>query len=123
MYLNSIPGSESYDDPEVRCALSILSGIVCGAAERPTIADSGIRRQFAADFVAQPQSGIDVGQARADMPRRIGRAVKIEFRLGLKNPLLGQQQIVEKPPPPRRSSAVADIGGRLDVEKIRCQPL
>ena len=41
------------------------------AAELLVVGDADIRREFAADLVAQPEPGIDIRQASADQARRI----------------------------------------------------
>src|SRR5215813_4320966 len=65
-----------------------------GLAEFSVIDDADIGREFPVELVAQPEPGIDVGEAGADEASRVRLAVEVELDLRLQHQLLREQKVV-----------------------------
>ncbi len=90
--------SEPAPDPETEPERAGFAALVMhdppGLCQVTGIGNGHIRREFAPYFITQPQPGIDIGQARANLPGGVGLGIEIEFRLWLKDQAVGQQEIV-----------------------------
>lgn len=70
------------------------AGQVGGVPELPLVVDPDIGREFLADGVAEPKAQLEVLQARAEHPGRIGAGSEVGLDTGLEDQLLGEPQVV-----------------------------
>ena len=90
----SEPAPDAEDEAHSARALASLPGEIRRSGRISRIGDADIGREFPADLVTQPQAGIDVGKAGADLPAGIGLAVEIQLDLRLQDQPLRDEQIV-----------------------------
>jgi len=92
-------------------------------AKFPLIDDANVGRELPAEFVAQPQAGIDVGKSGAGQTRRVRFAVNIEFDLRLQDQPLGDQKIVGALELGGEMALAANEAGQFQIKKIRGETL
>ena len=88
------PDPDAEREADVAGALARLPRKIRGLAEFPLIDDADIEREFPAQFVAQAQAGIDVGNAGPDQAGRVRLAVEVELDLRLQDEPLREQKVV-----------------------------
>src|SRR6516225_4141867 len=91
---SSKPGANAEDEAHITRALARLPDKIRSLAKFSFVDHTNVRRELPAEFVAQPQAGIDVGEAGAGQAGRVGLAVNVEFDLRLQDQPLGDQEIV-----------------------------
>jgi hypothetical protein len=88
-FLIPIPGSPSEPSPKAENETHAARVLACtpgkrgGLAELPFVSDADIGGKLAIQLVAKPETGIDLRDPRADEPRGIRLAVKIDLKLRL----------------------------------------
>ena len=77
-------------------------------------------------LIAEPQSGVEVGQAASDIPGRVCLRVEIDFELRLQYQALSEVQIVRALDSSRDASSIANRQCWFNTEESRtllsCRP-
>src|SRR5207253_890648 len=98
-------------------------GEVCGLTKLAGVRDTNVRRPFTADFIPQPQSGIEFGKPRTGCATWIALVVHVQLDLGLQDQAIRNEQIVGAIHPPRETPTVAEVERRRELEEIGRQSL
>ncbi len=89
-----VPDARAEDQARIVDVAAFLAGERRGLAEGPGVGETDVRGEFAGDLVTQPQTGIDLGQTRADPPGGLALAIEVHLDLGLQNQPVGNEQVV-----------------------------
>ncbi|MNI81205.1 hypothetical protein D3C73_1377970 [compost metagenome] len=101
----------------------MVAGIVCRVAERAFVADADVRREAAAELVAQAQAGFDLVEAAADAVLGFILAGHGRFQQGLQDQPVGQQHVVFDFGLGHQLATGAGIQRGRAFELVRRQPL
>src|SRR5690242_17098396 len=113
----SQPGAKADDEAHLVRWRARRAGEVGGTTVLAIVGYADIGGDLAGDLVTQAQAGIDVGQAAADLARRVVQRVEIHLDLWLEDQALGQQQVVAALELGGQPAFAADITGRRDMEE------
>src|SRR5262249_22820567 len=117
------PGADAEDEAHVTRALARLPRKIRGLAEFSFVDNADVGRELPAEFVAQSEAGIDVGEAGAGQAGRVRLAVNVELDLRLQDQPLRDQKIVGSFQLGAEMALAAHEAGQFQIEKIRGEAL
>ena len=94
MICRSEPDADAKGKAHATGALARLPRKIRRLPESPLIDDADVGREFAIEFVAQPEAGIDVGKPDANQAGRVRLAVDVQLDLRLQDEPLCEQEFV-----------------------------
>src|SRR3546814_6612435 len=93
MYLLE-PDAQARHETGIVDVIALATAKVCGAAVCALPGHADVRRELAADLVAQAQASLGRAQARADAAAGVVLAVELGLDLPLQDQPVGQQRVV-----------------------------
>jgi len=118
MICRSEPDADAKGKAHATGALARLPRKIRRLPESPLIDDADVGREFAIEFVAQPEAGIDVGKPDANQAGRVRLAVDIELDLRLQDQPLRDQKIVGSFQLRSEVALAADKARDLEIEEV-----
>ena len=95
----------------------------CCTAKLPLVGQSDIGSKFAAEFVAQTYSCVDIRESRSCAAFKILLAVEVHLELRLYDQPLGKQQIIGTRYSARQMTSITEVKGRFKLKEMWCETL